>query len=316
MSDGKRSSGAARRRRAVAFAAVVLVAGALAGCGTGSPLASGGKLQVVVAENFWGSIASQLAGDRADVTSIISNPSTDPHDYEPTAQDARAVASSRLVIMNGAGYDGWVRKLVDANPDSGRVVLDVGDLVHVPVGGNPHQWYSPASVETFIRATTARLQRLDPANRAYYAGRRQRYESVGLRGYKELIASIRAQYAGTPIGGSESIVAPLAKGLGLTMETPASFLDAIAEGNDPTAADKATVDEQVAGHAIEVFVYNSQNSTPDVKRLLDAARKAAIPVTTVTETLTPAGATFQAWQSRQLRQLRDALARARAKAAS
>jgi zinc/manganese transport system substrate-binding protein len=291
MSDGKRSSGAARRRRAVAFAAVVLVAGALAGCGTGSPLASGGKLQVVVAENFWGSIASQLAG-------------------------ARAVASSRLVIMNGAGYDGWVRKLVDANPDSGRVVLDVGDLVHVPVGGNPHQWYSPASVETFIRATTARLQRLDPANRAYYAGRRQRYESVGLRGYKELIASIRAQYAGTPIGGSESIVAPLAKGLGLTMETPASFLDAIAEGNDPTAADKATVDEQVAGHAIEVFVYNSQNSTPDVKRLLDAARKAAIPVTTVTETLTPAGATFQAWQSRQLRQLRDALARARAKAAS
>ena len=80
--------------------------------------------------------------------------------------------------------------------------------------------------------------------------------------------------------------------------------------------DLATVDEQVAGHAIEVFVYDSQNSTPDVKRLLDAARKAAIPVMTVTETLTPAGATFQAWQSRQLRQLRDALARARAKAAS
>ena len=90
----------------------------------------------------------------------------------------------------------------------------------------------------------------------------------------------------------------------------ASFLDAIAEGNDPTAADKTTVDEQVSDRAIRVFVYNSQNSTPDVQRVLDAARKEGIPVTKVTETLTPAGATFQAWQVRQLGQLRAALARA------
>ena len=296
--------------RALCVATVVaLVVGMLAGCSADS--SSSGRLHVVAAENSWGSITSQLAGNRADVTSIITNPSTDPHDYEPTAQDARSVAASKLVIMNGAGYDAWAQKLVDANPDSHRSVLNIGELVGVPTGGNPHQWYSPDSVETFIRTTTARLQRLDPKNSAYYARQRQRYETDGLREYKDLIASIRARYAGTPIGASESIVAPLAKALGFTMETPESFLDAIAEGNDPTARDKATVDEQVSGREIKVFVYNSQNSTPDVKRLLDAARKAAIPVTTVTETLTPAGATFQAWQSRQLRQLRDALARAK-----
>ena len=54
--------------------------------------AAGGKLHVVAAENFWGSIAAQLGGDRVDVTSIITNPDTDPHDYEPTADDARAIA--------------------------------------------------------------------------------------------------------------------------------------------------------------------------------------------------------------------------------
>ncbi|MCU1459466.1 MAG: transporter substrate-binding protein [Actinomycetia bacterium] len=296
--------------------AIVLLAGLLAGCGGGSSSAAGGRLQVVAAENFWGSIVRQLAGNRADVSSIISNPSTDPHDYEPTAQDARTIASSQLVVLNGAGYDGWAQKLVDANPDPHRVVLNVGDIVHVAAGGNPHQWYSPSSVEAFIRAATARLQRLDPGNATYYANQQTRYESTGLRQYRELIASIRAKYSGTPIGASESIVTPLATALGLTMETPETFLDAIAEGNDPTAGDKALADEQVNARKIAVFVYNSQNATPDVKRLLDAAKKVGIPVTTVTETLTPAGATFQAWQSRQLRQLRDALAAAKAAASS
>ena len=56
-----------------------------------------------------------------------------------------------------------------------------------------------------------------------------------------------------------------------------------------------------------MFVYNSQNSTPDVQRLVDAARAARIPVVTVTETLTPEHATFQEWQARQLRALLAAL---------
>jgi zinc/manganese transport system substrate-binding protein len=47
-----------------------------------------------------------------------------------------------------------------------------------------------------------------------------------------------------------------------------------------------------------------------VKAVVDAARAKRIPTPTVTETLTPASATFQDWQSRQLRALRDALAEA------
>jgi zinc/manganese transport system substrate-binding protein len=59
-----------------------------------------------------------------------------------------------------------------------------------------------------------------------------------------------------------------------------------------------------------VFVYNSQNSTPDVQALVDAAKAAGIEVTTVTETLTPAGASFEEWQFAQLQALADALAHA------
>lgn len=58
---------------------------------------------------------------------------------------------------------------------------------------------------------------------------------------------------------------------------------------------------------MKVFVENSQNATPDVQRLVDAAEARHIPVVTVTETLTPRGATFQAWQTRQLQALEQAL---------
>jgi zinc/manganese transport system substrate-binding protein len=81
----------------------------------------------------------------------------------------------------------------------------------------------------------------------------------------------------------------------------------VAEGTDPTAADKSAVDAQIEQRRIKVFVYNTQNSTPDVENLVRSARAKNIPVTPVTETLTPAGATFQAWQSRQLAALQRAL---------
>src|SRR6266545_4837764 len=87
---------------------------AVAACGQG-PGAGGssGKLSVVAAEGFWGSIAGQLGGDRVEVKSIINNPDADPHDYESTPADGRAIAGAGYVILNGAGYDPWAQKLVD-----------------------------------------------------------------------------------------------------------------------------------------------------------------------------------------------------------
>jgi len=244
------------------------------------------------------------------VTDIIDNPDADPHDYEPTAADARAMAAANLVITNGIGYDAWAGKLVAADPAPGRTVLTVGDLVGVKEGGNPHRWYSPADVRTVIDRITAGYEALDPASSAAFDALHEQVVSTDLKEYFDLVARIRSTYAGTPIGASESIVSPLAEATGLTLLTPASFLAAISEGSDPTPADKATVDAQITGKKIKVYVYNSQNATPDVQRQVDAAKAAGIPLVTVTETLTPAGASFQEWQVAQLKALAAALAAA------
>ena len=66
----------------------------------------------------------------------------------------------------------------------------------------------------------------------------------------------------------------MARALGLRLLTPESFLDAITEGADPTARDKSTADAQIEQHRIDVFVYNRQNATPDVR---DARRRGARP---------------------------------------
>jgi len=286
-----------------------------AGCGSGgsggaASSSSGGRLQVAAAENFWGSIASQLGGSKVAVSSIIVNPNTDPHSYEPTASDGVTIARAQMAIVNGIGYDTWASKLLAANPSSARTVLDVGNVLGLQEGDNPHQWYSPSSVQRVIGQIVADYKQLDPKDASYFDQQRTTFETAGLAEYNRLRSEIRARYAGVPVGYSESIFEPLGADLGLRLMTPYSFAKAIAEGTDVSAADKQTVDRQAEERAIKVWVYNSQNATPDVQRVNQLARAAHIPITTVTETLSPASATFEQWQSAELTSLRAALRQA------
>jgi zinc/manganese transport system substrate-binding protein len=297
-------------------AAALLLGAAVAGCATTPPAGSSGPsavVNVVAAENFWGSLAEQLGGAHAKVDSIISSPGADPHDYEATAADARTLAVADLVIINGVGYDPWATKLVNANPTEGRTVLTVGDVVGVASGGNPHRWYNPADVRTVIDQITADYKQLDPADAAFFDRQHTTVIGTNLKAYFGEINDIKARYGGTPVGASESIFAMLAPALGLNLLTPPGLLTAVSEGTEPSAADKSTVDRQIDQRQIKVYVYNGQNASPDVQAQVDAARARQIPVSTITETLTPAGASFQQWQVAQLVALQQALGRATGK---
>jgi zinc/manganese transport system substrate-binding protein len=301
------------RRLAWLFLLAALLASA-AGC-AGSAKKGGGDnpLEVVAAENFWGSIAAQLGGSKVHVTSVVSSPATDPHDYEPTAADGRLLAGAQMAIVNGIGYDPWAEKLLASNPVGGRIVLTVGDLVGIQAGGNPHRWYSPPDVQQVIDAIAGDYAKLDPKDAAYFRAQKARFETKGLARYRRLIATIHRRYQGVAVGASESIFAPVAQALGLRLLTPASFLKAISEGAEPTASDLTTIDRQISQRRIVVWVFNSQNGTPDVQRITNAARKQGIPVTTITETMTPASARFQDWQSHELEALMQALGEATAR---
>jgi zinc/manganese transport system substrate-binding protein len=293
-----------------AAVAMVTTMLAVAGCSTAPTHGAVTRLiHVAAAENFWGSIATQLGGQHASVTSIIDSPDADPHDYEPRTEDGRAVAEADLVLVNGIGYDTWASKLAAANATPGQKVVTVGAVVGVPAGGNPHRWYDPDDVTAVADAITVALSAIDPADKDYFATQRTAFSTTRLAEYHAVVASIRARFSGTPVGASESIFALLAPALGLRLVTPPGFLRAVSDGNDPTTADKSAVDRQIATRSIATYVYNAQNATPDVQAQISAARSRGIPVAAITETMVPATSTWEDWQTRQLVALRDALAK-------
>jgi zinc/manganese transport system substrate-binding protein len=281
-----------------------------AGCGSGAGAGAGGAgsgVRIVAAENFWGSIASQIGGSKASVQSVIADPAQDPHSYEPTASDARTLATAQLAVVNGVGYDPWAPKLLAANPAPGRLVLTVGALFGLTQGDNPHRWYDPADVTAVARKIAADLKQLDPGDAAYFAQQERTFETTGLARYHALIAQIKSRYAGVPVGASESIFALLAPSLGLRLLTPPSFMKAISEGTDVSARDTLTTQRQIASHQLRLWIYNSQNATPAVQRLNTLARAAHIPIVTITETLDPAKDSFEQWQVAQLQRIEQAL---------
>lgn len=300
-----RTAPPAHRWLATACAAIILPGCGLAPGNTGAAPRS--MVEVVAAENFWGSVAAQVGGTHVRVISIVVNPQTDPHAYEATPHDARAMAGARYVVVNGVGYDPWAVKLLAANPVPGRVVLNVGDLVGKKAGENPHLWYSPGYVDQVVARITADLKKIDPPDADYFDRQGAAYRDGALKDYGATMQAIKQRYAGTPVGATESIFVYIAQATGLELVTPPDYMKAISEGTDPNASDKITTNRQVAQGMIKVLVFNAQNTSPDVTAVVQKARARKIPVVAVTETLAPADATFQDWQTAQLNALLAAL---------
>jgi len=306
-----------RRQRGARAAAVLGCVGLLAGACAGSPTSSSSAaaatgattakvLHIVAAENFWGSIASQLAGRAGDVTSIVTDPNADPHNYESSADDARAMADANYVILNGAGYDAWAQKLISGNPNAKRKVTTIAGLVGRKEGDNPHLWYNPDYVTAAINQIETDLKSLDPAETAYFDAQRMQLNQA-FAPYWARVAEIKAKFAGTPVASTESIFVYLGEYLGLKVVSPPDFMDAVAEGNDPPAPSVAEFQTQIAQKAFKVLVYNEQTVTDVTTNLKKQAADHSIPTVGVTETIQPPDATFEQWFEGELEQLQNAL---------
>ena len=298
-----------RRARPLALALAALstlVVACGAGSTTGASGGSGGHVSVVAAENFWGSIATLLGGTRVSVTSVVTDPNADPHDYQSSASTARAFATADYVVVNGAGYDGWADSLLNADHSSTRRVMTVADLIAKGNGDNPHMWYSPAYVERVADRITGDLSAIDPGDAPYFATQRQAFET-DLGPSRALIAAIRSRYAGVHVASTESIFVYLADALGLDLVSPPEFMKAIAEGNDPPADTLTEFQEQLRSRTARVLVYNEQTSTDVTTNLKQLAAQQGIPVVGITETISPPDAPFPTWMTAELTALQSAL---------
>jgi zinc/manganese transport system substrate-binding protein len=264
-----------------------------------------GKIDVVAAENFYGSVAQEIGGDRVSVTSILNNPDQDPHLFEVSPAIIRQIAAARVVIYNGADYDPWIEKLLKVTAKPGRVAIVAADLMNKKAGDNPHLWYDPATMPAVASALAAALAAADPAHKDDYAARLRTF-LASLAPLNDKIAAIRGKYAGTPVTASEPVFGPMADALALKMANE-RFQLAIMNDTEPSARDVAAFERDLKTHNVRVLLYNKQASNKVVAHLIDLARAANVPVVGVTE-IAPSGVSYRDWMLMQLDETRRALA--------
>lgn len=272
-----------------------------------SPVARGDgpALQIVAAENFYGDLARQVGGPCVAVTSILSNPSQDPHEFEASASTARAIADARLVIYSGADYDPWMRRLLSASRSSSRTVIVAADLAGRKPGDNPHVWYDPKTMPLVAKALADAFSAADPAHAGDY---RSRLETVlaSLETLQRQVADIRARYAGAPVTATEPVFGYMAEALGLEMRNRA-FQTAVMNATEPSPSQIIAMERDLRTRSVRVLFYNSQVTDDLTARLLKLARDSGVAVVGITET-EPAGMSYQQWISGGLEATAKALA--------
>ncbi len=263
-----------------------------------------GMAKLVAAENFYGAIAHRIGGLQVAVTSILNNPEQDPHLFEASPAVARQIANARIVIVNGAGYDPWITKLLRASPRPDRVVINVAVLTGAKAGENPHLWYDPATMPKVAQALAAALAKADPDHAPDYAGR-LKDTLASLARIDKRVAAIRDKFKGTPVTATEPVFGYMASALGLTMRNEA-FQTAMMNDTEPSARDLAAFENDLKQHKVRALIYNKQVSEKLTERLIAIAKKAKVPVVPVTETM-PEGVSFTDWMLGEVDALDKAL---------
>jgi ABC-type Zn uptake system ZnuABC Zn-binding protein ZnuA len=200
-----------RFRPVTVFAPLVLALTALAAAGCSrapaSPAAPG---PVIAVENFLADISRQVAGTRLEVRSLVPF-GVDPHGYEPTPQDVAAVSRARLIVVNGAGLESFIAKLIsNAGGDRPLVeasagltsrssregeVLEGGAIATGPSAEpDPHFWMDPGMTVRYVQNIRDALSRVDPAGEKYYGANADAY----IRQLRDLDTWITGQVAAIP----------------------------------------------------------------------------------------------------------------------
>ncbi|MBB4687822.1 metal ABC transporter solute-binding protein, Zn/Mn family [Amycolatopsis jiangsuensis] len=300
-----------RRTRAVLAAASALSVLALGACsgtssddsGSSPAAGAGDRVKVVAATDVWGSVVSAVGGDQVQVTSIIDDPSADPHSYETTADDALAAKDAKLTLANGGGYDDFFTKLTEQSTDAKKLVAyDIaatGDE-------NEHVWYDLPGVEKVADQVAAALGEIQPAGKQTFDDNAKAFKGQ-LDGLIAKAGEVGTAHPGSKVVVTEPVAHYLLQSAKLGDATPKAFSDAVENETDVPADAVAQFTQLIKGKQVQALVNNVQTTTPLTEQAVGDAKAAGVPVVDVAETL-PAGVKgYIDWMTKEVDSLSGAL---------
>lgn len=294
----------------------------LAGCSGTDDQDAGvdGRPTIVTSTNVWGSVARAVAGAEADVTSIYTG-TDDPHEFEPSAADSATVADADVIVMNGGHYDAYMEEAAK----SGRAsTIDAFGIFENDEHGadehgadhqggghdhgamNEHVFYNLTVVGQVATRIAEELGKKSPAHATAFTDNAKKFNE-GITGLRGSLTAIRNAHKGAKVAQTEPLAGYLLDEAGIIDAAPAGFTNAVEEGQSPSAADRAQMEDLLTTHAVRALVYNTQAVDPVTEALLGIAGTARVPVLRFTETLPEGIDDYVSWQRGQIDALSAAL---------
>jgi ABC-type Zn uptake system ZnuABC Zn-binding protein ZnuA len=242
---------------------ILLLALLISACG-GQPASSAEQgTPVILTSTPWlADVTQHIAGDRLQVESLLPD-GTDPHSYQPTPQDAARLSESKLIIVNGAGYEQFLNSLLG---NAGGKTTVVEASAGVSPGGeagsvDPHMWLDPNNMVIYVANIRDALIRLDPEGASLYKSNADSY----IAQLKALDTWIQEQVAPIPpqkrllITNHESL-GYFAKRYGFTVA--GAVIKSFSSDASPSAQQLAAlIDEVRSSGAPAIFLDASDSNT-------------------------------------------------------
>ncbi len=277
------------------------------GSASGTTAAASAPIVVVASTNVWGDVVERVGGDHVQLTSVISDPSADPHAFQASAQNQLALSKAALVVQNGGGYDDFMQTMLSSVSSDAPVINAVDVSGFTADGGelNEHVWYDLPTVGKVADEIAQQLSAIDPADAADFTSNAAAFDA-SLEQLSTQVGELKRKHAGTQAAITEPVPLYLLEAAGLQNATPDEFSEAIENETDVPAAVLDQTLKLFNDRQVAVLVYNEQTSGPQTQAVVDAAKANGIPVVPVTETL-PNGQDYLTWMQANIQALSQAL---------
>jgi zinc/manganese transport system substrate-binding protein len=243
----------------------------IAAIGLCSPaLAANKPLRVVASFSILADMAQNIGGDAVEVKALVG-PDSDTHTYQPTPEDAKALADADLVLVNGLGFEGWIQRLIEASGYRGMIAMaSKGVKTRTMVGEgepqtaspkektDPHAWQDLANGRIYAKNIAAALEQAMPAEADAIHERAAIYDAA----LGKMDSYVREQFADIPAAQRKIITSHDAFGYfgaayGIAFLAPVG----VSTEAEPSASDVARLIEQIKAERVkQVFIENMTNA--------------------------------------------------------
>ena len=251
-----------------------ILGGALAAAllASGATVAWAKSLNVVASFTVLADVVQQVGGDHVKVRSLVG-PNGDPHEFEPSPDDAKNLKAADVVFVSGEGLEGWMDRLITASGYSGTPVVasegvptrkmqEDGTTVT-----DPHVWNSPRNVEIWIANIEKGLAAADPEDAADFKANAAKYLKV----VQDLDAYAKMKFDKVPQADRRILTSHDAFGYfgdayGITFLSPVG----VSTETEASAADVAALIDQIKTEKVKAYFFENSNDPRLVKQIANA----------------------------------------------